>query len=310
MVDGHKLRKSPADTVIVFLDRISFTQVFLLWFIIILIFACAYFLLSLNPAHALGYRGNFLRWDLSSFMNSIYYSFITITTTGYGDISPNGLTKLLAVLEVVSGVIITGVLISKLVGVKQERILEEVYDISYEEIIDRLRSGLYLFRSDVNRAIEKIESGAMKPREVRDLWMIFSGLDTNLTNIKNFVMPPRGEKYYFKRLDIFRLELLLNSIQLSMNKMLELIKSLKMHELDWRNDLILTSIHSDISTVKEIIEYKARKAPEKKVLDKIESLRKTIWEIECEEKAEEEKPKDNENKEKDQPDILKGKGAL
>jgi len=299
MADGikskHKL-VSPVEKLIFFLDRISFAKVFLLWLVIILLFASVYFLLSVNSANSLIYRGTAISRDLQGFFNSIYYSFITITTTGYGDVSPNGLAKLFAILEVVSGVILTGVLISKLIGVKQERILEEVYDISYEEIIDRLRSGLYLFRSDVNRILEKIESGTIKPREVKDIWMIFSGLDTTLTNIKNLIMPNKDEKYYYKRLDVFRLELLLNSIQLSMNKMHELIKILNTHQLDWKNDLIMTSIRSDISAVREIVDYEAKKSHDKKVVDKLDGLRKSLWEIECEEKGEEDKNKPREEK--------------
>jgi hypothetical protein len=297
MADGvvvpKKAKRSASDNLITFLDRISFGKVFIMWFVVIAIFATAFFALSVSPNHALSYRGTIISPNLPGFFNSIYYSFITITTTGYGDISPNGLSKLLAILEVVSGVILTGVLISKLVGIKQERILEEVYDISYEEIIDRLRSGLYLFRSDVNRTLEKIESGSIRPREVKDLWMVFSGLDTTLSNIKNMIMPVRGEKYYYKRIDVFRLELLLNSIQLSLNKMLELIKNLKAHDLDWRNELLISSIHLDVGIVREITDYEGKKNHDKKVNDKLEGLRKTIWEIECEEKEEQkDKPKE------------------
>ena len=302
MADGiktkHKLA-SPVEKLIIFLDRISFAQVFLLWIVIILVFAAIYFFLSIYPAHALGYKGNAISRDFPGLFNAIYYSFITITTTGYGDVSPNGLTKLFAILEVVSGVILTGVLISKLIGVKQERILEEVYDISYEEIIDRLRSGLYLFRSDVNRILEKVESETIKPREVKDIWMIFSGLDTTLTNIKNLIMPNKDEKYYYKRLDVFRLELLLNSIQLSMNKMLELVKGLNSHQLDWKNDLIITSIHSDTFAVREIIDYEAKKSHDKKVVDKLNGLRKSLGEIELEEKGEE-KGEEDKSKPKDE----------
>jgi hypothetical protein len=299
MADGIKSKRkfrSPVEKVVIFLDRISFAHVFLLWLVIILVYAAIYYFLSISPANALNYRGVGISRNLPGLFNSVYYSFITITTTGYGDVSPNGLSKLFAILEVVSGVILTGVLISKLIGVKQERILEEVYDISYEEIIDRLRSGLYLFRSDVNRILEKVESESMKPREVKDIWMIFSGLDTTLTNIKNLIMPNKDERYYYKRLDVFRLELLLNSIQLSMNKMLDLVKGLNSHQLDWKNDLIITSIHSDISAVREIIDYEAKKSHDKKVMDKLDSLRRSTWEIESEEKGEEEKGKPKEEK--------------
>jgi len=295
MSDGaKKASEKPKERLVKFLDSLSFSQTFFLWLGIILLFAMIYFVLAHITGNSLTYRNEVIEPNATGLLNSLYFSFITATTLGYGDIAPTGaFSKFFAALEVVIGLIIWGVVISKLISVKQERILEEVYDISYEEIIDRQRSGLYLFRSDVNRALEKIESETIKPREVKDLWMIFSGLDTTLTNIKNFVMPAKSEKYYHKKLDAFRLELLLNSIQLSMNKMLELIKSMKAHGLEWRNELVLTSIRSDISTVKEIIEYEAKKMNEKKVMDKIDGLRKTLWEIECEEK-EGEKDKDKE----------------
>jgi len=300
MADGmKKVKERSNDHLVKFLDRISFSQTFLLWLTVIIIFAGIYFLLSMSFHNSLMYRNEVIESNVMGLINSVYFSFITATTLGYGDIAPIGIiSKFFAAMEVVIGLIIWGVVISKLIGVKQERILKEVYDISYEEIIDRQRSGLYLFRSDVNRVIEKIESETIKPREVRDLWMVFSGLDTTLTNIKNFVMPPKGEKYYYKRLDVFRLELLLNSIRLSMNKILELIKSMKSHNLDWKNDLILTSISSDLTIIKEIIDYESKRNNEKKVLDKLDGLRKTLWEIECEQKDEEAKPSDKEEKEK------------
>ena len=280
-------RGKKSEALVRFLDRLTFIQTFVLWLFAIIVFGGIYFILSHWSGNSLMYRNEVIEPNATGLLNSVYFSFITATTLGYGDIAPTGpISKLFAALEVVVGLIIWGVVISKLIGVKQEIILEEVYDISYEEIIDRLRSGLYLFRSDVNRFIGKVEANTVKPREIKDLWMIFSGLDATLANIKNFVMPVKGERYYYKKLDVFRLELLLNSIQLSLNKMHELIKSMKVANLDWKNELLLTSIHSDIGIVKEIVEHETKKNHEKKVLDKLEGLRKTIWEIECEEKEE------------------------
>jgi hypothetical protein len=298
MVDGAKKRKSD-ERLVKFLDSISFTQTFLLWLGVIILFAIIYFVLVYVAGNSLTYRDEVIENNAMGLLNSVYFSFITATTLGYGDIAPTGaLSKLFAALEVVVGLIIWGVVISKLIGVKQERILEEVYDISYEEIIDRMRSGLYLFRSDVNRVIEKIDSGVIRPREVKDLWIAFSGLDATLVNIKNLIMPAKSEKYYYKKLDVFRLELLLNSIQLSMNKMLELIKSLKAHDLDWRSDLLLSSIQLDTAAVRDIIDYEAKKSHEKKVADKLDGLRKALWEIGCETKEEGETGKQKDDKDK------------
>jgi len=53
--------------------------------------------------------------QLDSF-NALYFSFVTLTTMGYGDISPAApVTRMLAVLEAVTGVLYLSVLIARLV---------------------------------------------------------------------------------------------------------------------------------------------------------------------------------------------------
>jgi len=277
--------KKPVYGMFRFIDKISFAQVFTFWLVIIVFFGIVYFLLAFLPGNSLRYDDIVLRPDLSGFVNSLYFSFITATGLGYGDVAPLGLSKFLSGFEVILGLIIYGVLISKLVGVKQEVLLEEVYNISYEEVIDRLRSGLYLFRSDINRVLEKIETGSVKHREIKDLWILFSSLDTTLTNIKKLIIPSKKEPYYYKRIDVFRLELFLNSIQLSMNKILELMRTLKAHKLEWRNDLLVTSIEDDVGVVREIIAYESKRSHEKRVVDKLAELSKTINNIKKEVKS-------------------------
>ena len=48
----------------------------------------------------------------------IYYSFTTLTTLGYGDITPQiPVTQSLAILEAITGVLFMGILIGTLVGI-------------------------------------------------------------------------------------------------------------------------------------------------------------------------------------------------
>ncbi len=274
------------------LDRLSFGKIFLLWVLMIVVFGLVFFILSLDEGNALLYQGKVIDKSIKGIFDSVYYSFITATTTGYGDITPQGLSRLFAIIEVLFGVIVSGIILSKLVSVKQEVILEEIYNISYEEVVDRLKNGLYLFRSDVNRTLEKIELGTIKKREVKDLWILFSGLDNSLTNIRNFMIPPKTDSLYSKKLDTLKLELLLNSIKLSMKKINEFIKSVKSHELEWRNELLLTSIYYDIQVVNEIIDFEGKKTSDKKVIDRLNELKIIIADIE-----EELKPEKKEDKE-------------
>lgn len=299
MTDGKKKRvRPPVYGLFRLIDKISFSQVFTFWLVMIILFSLIFFGLSFIPDNSLRYTNTMIQPELDGFINSLYFSFITATSLGYGDISPMGVSKFVASFEVILGLIIYGLLISKLVGVKQEVLLEEVYNISYEEVIDRLRSGLYLFRADVTRALEKIENETIKQREVHDLWIFFSGLDTTLINIKNLIIPGRTEKYYHKQIDAFRLELFLNSVQLSMDKIVELVSALKSHKLNWKNELLITSIEDDVKVAREIVDYLFKKGAEKKIVDKLEELQKALDSIEKELAQKEHKEKKKEKKDK------------
>jgi voltage-gated potassium channel Kch len=49
--------------------------------------------------------------------NALYFSFVTLTTIGYGDISPIApIARMLAMLEAVTGILFPAVLIARLVS--------------------------------------------------------------------------------------------------------------------------------------------------------------------------------------------------
>jgi hypothetical protein len=51
--------------------------------------------------------------------NGIYYSFITLSTVGYGDITPvANVAKMLAAMEGITGVLYVAVLIARLVSIQ------------------------------------------------------------------------------------------------------------------------------------------------------------------------------------------------
>jgi hypothetical protein len=71
------------------------------------------FLALANPGAFTGLEGSSDR----SFLNLLYYSFVTLTTLGYGDIAPlSPVARALAYLEAVSGVMYVAILVASLVG--------------------------------------------------------------------------------------------------------------------------------------------------------------------------------------------------
>lgn len=74
--------------------------------------------------------GNFIGQGLKSsesepsFLECIYFSVITMTTLGYGDIVPLGWSRLFASIEAIFGLTFIGYAISQIVSVKQEALVE------------------------------------------------------------------------------------------------------------------------------------------------------------------------------------------
>ena len=97
-----------------FIEKTSFKQLFAFWILLIILFGGFYFLMFDQPEHALVNTVG-LKLNAAGFYDAVYFSFITATATGYGDIVPLGFSKFLALIEVIVGMLIFGLLISKLV---------------------------------------------------------------------------------------------------------------------------------------------------------------------------------------------------
>jgi hypothetical protein len=85
-----------------------------------IVFQLAYKLLALNVPHAFAIGGVPVTFEQVDPRLS-YYSFITLTSTGYGDITPlHPYARSLAVLEALSGGLYLTVLVARLVGLEME----------------------------------------------------------------------------------------------------------------------------------------------------------------------------------------------
>jgi hypothetical protein len=75
-------------------------------------FALSYWGLSeLNPENGLHYP----EWDHAiSLGDAIYFSVVTETTLGYGDFAPMGLSRALVVLQVITGLVLAGIIVARI----------------------------------------------------------------------------------------------------------------------------------------------------------------------------------------------------
>ncbi len=260
-----------------FFDRITFKQAFIFWICFMLFFGLVYFVLSFSPDNSLLYKGVKLSPSLNAFFISQYFSFITAASAsqGYGDVFPLGISRVFAVVEAVCGLLLFGVLITKLVSVKQEHILDEIYGISFDEKIHRIRYSFYLFRVEVNKLLSYFDGGfSRKPFSVLSLVSSFS---IALQDTWGIVCVDRE---FTKNVDVVRLELLIVSIERSFLKLTMLLDKLESKNVSWKNDVTLQKIKSIVELSNKLCAYIASKNVDESLFVRLDNIKKSALRLE------------------------------
>ena len=255
------------------IEAVNFKQLFLFWMCTIVAFGFLYYFLLFFPGHGINYHGEQVKTGLDGLVTAEYYSFITSTTVGYGDVTPQGFSRLLAVLEAMAGLIIFGVVISKLVSAKQELILDEVYALSFEERLNRIRSSLFLFKKDANRIMDRTANGFSK-KDTKELWIVLSALESTIADALKITSRelPAEQQRYLRSVDDFHIELITNSINASLTKLIELLVHLDLLNAQWRHVRITERIESITSVTKNFASIHLAKTPPPKLTSRLEEL--------------------------------------
>jgi hypothetical protein len=228
-------------------------------------FGLAYYLLA-GPSTHLLYSVSKIPVD--SLSDSIYFSFITATSTGFGDITPVGYFKIISIFEVFFGLVLLAIVTSKLVSIKQDVIMNEIYEISFNERINRIRSSMLVFRQNLSRVISNIESDTIRKREISDLYTYLSSLEDNLNEVANLMQRNNGNSFT-KSLDPMISELLFHSITQSFEKLFELISLMNNNNIEWRRKITISLVERCLDTNTRLFEalHKTNSVSEKTYSD-------------------------------------------
>ncbi len=256
-----------------FLQRVKFRELFLYWVGMAVMFGLAYYLLSFTPGHGLQQDKMLLTPSFSSFISAQYFSFITSETVGYGDIVPQGFSRFLASLEGFVGFLIFGVVISKLVSVKQEHLLQEVYKLGIDEKTNRVRSALFLFRKDAQQFMDRLYRG-VGTAELKDLWVLLQSLDEKLTEAVTLTCQDQAHEHSsdVMRIDSLHVELIALSMTSSMAKLSDLIAKLEQLKSTWTHPRILQRIHSITTTTAHFVKVHEQKYLSPKLQNRLQAL--------------------------------------
>jgi hypothetical protein len=266
---GGLIKRISPSTPIHWIDKLSFIHILVFWVILVLFFGFIYYSFSSNDS--------FLKipstdGQVDNFFDAVYFSFVSATTTGFGDIVPEGGFKLIAIIEVVFGLLLLALVTSRLVSIKQNIILNEVYEISFSEKVTRLRSSLLLFRQSVDRLIVKVDEQNVQKNNFKNIGNSFLNLEDTLSEI--FVLFNKKNKNYFsKKVDNISTELIFNSIISSFERIDELLSLLETKKLHFEKEksfltikkcfLLVDPIFNNLNTLnlsqETIIELNSRK---------------------------------------------------
>jgi len=129
-------------------DR-SVGQLLALWLGLVLTWGVLYWLADYEAIDALREGGALVGHGWRALATAQYFSFVTATSVGFGDVVPMGLSRVLAVLEAMAGLVIFGSLISKFVSRRQDRIIAEIHQTTFEEGLARVRTNLHLMFTEL-----------------------------------------------------------------------------------------------------------------------------------------------------------------
>jgi hypothetical protein len=159
-------------------DR-SVGALFRLWIAIVAGFGVVYWLLDWFPALALLAGGGPVDTGFGGFLSALYFSAVTATSVGYGDIVPTGPARVLAIVESAAGLILFGCVVSKFVSRRQEQLIGEIHRIAFEDRLGRVRTNLLLVRTELQATARLCEGRDIPPPEalarVESAAMVFVG---------------------------------------------------------------------------------------------------------------------------------------
>jgi len=143
-------------------ERLSSTRLALIWLAVILICAGIYWLVGLLGHPSLVERNQPVR----SLADAIYFSLVTATSVGYGDLLPVGAVRAVAVAEAVAGLLIFGALIAKFVSRRQDELVGEIHRIAREQRLDRVQTNLHMLVAEFQSLAATPEGTDVSPEQV------------------------------------------------------------------------------------------------------------------------------------------------
>ncbi len=207
---------------------VSYQDLFLLWLALVAAFGFIYFLLSaFTESHGLAHIEAFDPAD--KFFSSLYFSVVTATSVGYGDIAPLGISKLFASIQSIMSLFLSAILVTKLISYRQEIALYQVHKLTFQNIFYSTREGFFVIRRDFDHIIDE----AKRDHAIAEhLWQNMATAFKQGQNLLEEVLEFYDTDAKMYTIDIRREQLLLEAVQRTLERISEMLEILRAHRID------------------------------------------------------------------------------
>ncbi len=252
-----------------FITGLSYRGLLLLWVTLVIFFALAY-----TGLHYVDHHGptpfvpKTQEMPIAApdviyiFLNNVYFSIITATSTGYGDIVPHGFSKILASIQSIISLMVFAVFVTKLVSNRQEIALREVHKLTFEDIFHNTREELYIARKDFDHIMQKVHAeGEIDAEDWANLTIAYRQVTSILQEIPDFY---DGINNLYT-IDARREELLQESVHRTLHRINQLLDCMSKNGIDWiSREASITELRELLTTSAKVTKLWRRKSPYQK----------------------------------------------
>ena len=141
------------------IESLSATQIFFVWLAMVVVCGALYWLTGFSRHPGLVDSGRPIAGTFEGLLSALYFSFVTTTSVGYGDVLPIGPVRIISIFEAVTGLLLFGALVAKFVSRRQDELVRDIYNVTFEARLDRVQTNLHLVLSELQSIAMMCDEG-------------------------------------------------------------------------------------------------------------------------------------------------------
>jgi hypothetical protein len=248
------LSDSARDDIATLISSVSSRALFLSWALITVVFAGIYWILAEFPGQGPTLFG---AAPLGRFFEALYYSIIIGTTTGLGDIVPQGIAKFFTAVQAISSFILLAAFVAKFAARRQEKVLDDIHQLSFDSSFHTIRNGLFIARKDIDAIIKKLLSEtSVEKKDWQNLKTALRQMQIFIKHIPDFYRKTAKTHMF----DIDREMLLIDSLERTLTRLVEALDLFRKKSVDFMSeDLVVRELHSLIRQIENLSLHEEQK---------------------------------------------------